>query len=273
MERQGQPVLLVPLLKLTPAVTHREASAWTKRALYTPFLSAEILRANLRMLRRRPWPYVALLWRIATGTIASPNFFVRSLALFPKSVFLAERLEREGIRHLHAHYATHPTTVALIASTLTGMTFSFTVHAHDIFVRRHAAAMEARGGVLRSRDLAVQSRVPRAPLPRGARTQGSGDSRRDQSCPYDRATGEAPSCEPRTPGRRHILCVASLQHYKGIPVLLDACSLLKRRQVEFTCTIVGEGPMRPALEAQIGRSGCRRGWCSPARVRSTRLPP
>ena len=259
LERQGQPVLLVPLLKLTPAVTHHEASAWTKRALYTPFLSAEILRANLRMLRRRPWPYVALLGRIATGTIASPNFFVRSLALFPKSVFLAERLEREGIRHLHAHYATHPTTVALIASTLTGMTFSFTVHAHDIFVRRHLLRwkLEAASFVraISQFNREFLTRHYHEALVRKVQVIHVGIN----PALYDRATGEAPRCEPRTPGRRHILCVASLQHYKGIPVLLDACSLLKRRQVEFTCTIVGEGPMRPALEAQIGRLGLQQG--------------
>jgi aminoglycoside phosphotransferase (APT) family kinase protein len=72
---------------------------------------------------------------------------------------------------------------------------------------------------------------------------------------YGAAAACRPSCRQgdRPSESRRILCVASLQRYKGIPVLLDACELLKQRGVEFTCTIVGEGPMRPILEAQIRR--------------------
>lgn len=253
MERQGQPVLLVPLLKETPAVEHREAMSWTKRALYTPFLSTEIVRANVRMMRRRPWRYVATLWRIGVGTVASPNLFVRSLALFPKSVFLAERLQRDGIRHLHAHYATHPATVALIASTLTGMTFSFTVHAHDIFVRRSLLRWKLEA----SSFVRAISQFNRDFL---ARHLGEALARKVHvihvginPAIYGADNGSTSSREDRPSRPRHILCVASLQHYKGIPVLLDACGLLRQRGAEFTCTIVGEGPLRSALEAQIRR--------------------
>jgi glycosyltransferase involved in cell wall biosynthesis/O-antigen ligase/aminoglycoside phosphotransferase (APT) family kinase protein len=253
MERQGQPVLLVPLLKETPAVVHREAMPWTKQALYTPFLSADIVRANLRMMRRRPCQYVATLWRIGMGTVASPDFFIRSLALFPKAVFLAERLEREGIRHLHAHYATHPATVALIASALTGMTFSFTVHAHDIFVRRSLlrwkleAASFVRAISQFNREFLAR-RYPAA-LVRKVQVIHVGIN----PAIYGGAPEETSLRDHPAPTQRRVLCVASLQPYKGIPVLLDACSLLRQRGVDFTCTIVGEGPMRPALEAQIRR--------------------
>ena len=36
MERQGQPVRLVPILRERPRVVHREALAWTERALHAP---------------------------------------------------------------------------------------------------------------------------------------------------------------------------------------------------------------------------------------------
>jgi colanic acid/amylovoran biosynthesis glycosyltransferase len=249
MERQGQPVLLVPLQNERAAVVHREAGPWIARALCTPFISLPILSANARMLVRRPRRYLHTLWRIAAGTIVSPNFFVRSLALFPKGVFLAERLEREGIRHLHAHYATHPTTVALIASALTDVTYSFTVHAHDIFVRRALLRWKLEAAVF-VRSISQFNRVflgrryPDA-LVRKIHVIHVG---------IDPEIYTAPSDEPleRVRGGR-ILCVASLQRYKGIPVLLEACHLLRQRGVEFTCTIVGEGPMRPALESQIRR--------------------
>lgn len=246
MERQGQPVLLVPLVKERPAVVHREAEPWLVRAVYTPFISMPILAANVRMLTRRPRRYLLTLWQITAGTVVSPNFLVRSVALFPKAVFLAERLEREGIRHVHAHYATHPATVALIVCSLTDMTFSVTVHAHDIFVRRTLlrqkleAAAFVRSISRFNRDFLAQ-RYP-GEVVRKIHVVHVGIN----PDAYASATADRPG-----PGEARILCVASLQRYKGIPVLLDACRLLRERGVELTCTIVGEGPMRPALERQI----------------------
>lgn len=248
MERQGQPVLLVPLLEEKAAVVHREAEPWISRALYTPLLSVPILAANVRMLGRRPWRYLRTLSRVAAGTLGSPGFLLRSLALFPKAVFLAERLERQGFRHVHAHYATHPATVALIVSTLTDVTFSFTAHAHDIFVRRPLLGWKLETATF-VRSISHFNRhflAARYPPPVvqkinvihvGIEPEG-----------YRPSDG--------LPGRgrpAHILCVASLQRYKGIPVLLEACARLRLRGVEFICTIVGEGPMRPALEDQLRR--------------------
>jgi colanic acid/amylovoran biosynthesis glycosyltransferase len=39
-----------------------------------------------------------------------------------------------GAEHLHAHFANQPATVAAILSELAGVPFSFTAHAHDVFV-------------------------------------------------------------------------------------------------------------------------------------------
>jgi len=251
MERQGQPVVLVPLLRERPAVVHREAAPWIRRAVYTPFLSLPIVAANVRMLYRRPWLYVSTLWQVAAGSVGSPNFFVRSLTLFPKAVYLAGRFEREGIQHVHAHYATHPTTVALVASALTGVTFSFTVHAHDIFVRRALLRRKLEAAAF----VRSISRFNRAFL---ARHYPDALVRKVQVVhvgidpeQYERAVDE-PAAPP------HLLCVASLQPYKGIPVLLEAAALVRTRGVDFTCTIVGEGTMRPALEAQLRRLGLER---------------
>jgi colanic acid/amylovoran biosynthesis glycosyltransferase len=46
MERQGQPVRLVPMLKDSPPVIHDAAKPWTDRALYTRFLSPPRCFAN-----------------------------------------------------------------------------------------------------------------------------------------------------------------------------------------------------------------------------------
>jgi len=52
-----------------------------------------------------------------------------------------------------------------------------------------------------------------------------------------------------------IVCVASLQDYKGHPYLVEACAQLKARGVDFRCLCIGEGEDRPKIEAQIAQLG------------------
>ena len=61
LERHGQPVLVVPLLRDRGKIIHEEAKPWVKRALYLPLLSAAILASNLRALYRHPRRYLRLL--------------------------------------------------------------------------------------------------------------------------------------------------------------------------------------------------------------------
>ncbi len=46
---------------------------------------------------------------------------------------VAAEAQRRGITHLHAHFATIATQVSKIASTLSGLPYSFTCHAKDIY--------------------------------------------------------------------------------------------------------------------------------------------
>ncbi|HEX7186407.1 MAG TPA: glycosyltransferase, partial [Thermoanaerobaculia bacterium] len=248
MERQGQPVRLVPLLHERPEVVHREALPWMDRALHAPLLSAAVLLASLRALRRRPGRVLRLFGKLLTASVAAPNFLLRTLALFPKSLWVAERLEAEGAAHLHAHFATHPATMALIVSSLTGIPWSMTVHAHDIFVRQ---AM-LRDKLAAARFVRAISRFNREYLER--RFPGEvADKVRVIHVGIDPEVYRrlpAPAADPPK-----ILCVASLRPYKGVPVLLEACRRLLDNGVTFRCEIVGEGPMRPELERRIAGLG------------------
>ncbi|MEA2462400.1 MAG: colanic acid/amylovoran biosynthesis glycosyltransferase, partial [Acidobacteriota bacterium] len=136
LERQGQPVVVVPALHGHQRVVHEEAKPWVSRALFTPLLSWAIIRANIAVLLKQPANYLKLLFRLIAGTIVRPSTLLRTLALFPKSVHLSVILPERGVHHLHAHFATHATTMAYIISSLTDLTYSFTVHGPDVFVHR-----------------------------------------------------------------------------------------------------------------------------------------
>jgi colanic acid/amylovoran biosynthesis glycosyltransferase len=251
MERQAQPVRVVPMIRETPRVIHEAARPWVDRALYTPFLSLPIIFANLRAALRHPVRYFGLIARLKLGTITSFDIFARTLAVFPKSVYLAEQLTREGIRHIHAHYATHPSTMALIIAKLSDITFSFTVHAHDIQVNRALLRWKLR----ETRFVRSISDFNRRFLEELYPAEAAGKIEvihvGIEPDPYEE---NGRRVDPSI-GIPRILCVAAHKPYKGLPVLIEACRILRDRGMQFVCDIVGDGPMRAELEAMVAASG------------------
>ncbi|UKA53971.1 glycosyltransferase [Arthrobacter sp. FW305-BF8] len=51
-----------------------------------------------------------------------------------QAISLAVALKDRNVRHLHVHFASTPTSVARLASAITGIPYSFTAHAVDIFL-------------------------------------------------------------------------------------------------------------------------------------------
>ncbi len=251
MELRGQRVRLVPMIKESPPVIHQEAKPWTSRALYTPFLSPRIWLANLRAAARQPIRYWSLLLRLMAGTIARPSTFVRTVAVFPKSVFIAEQLKREGVRHIHAHYATHPATMALIVATLSPITFSFTVHAHDIQVDRSLLRWKLREARFIRSISDFNRRFLEKLYPREATGKIEVIHVGIDPSMYQSAAG-SPALHAGVP---LIVCVAAHKPYKGLPVLIEACRILRDANVKFRCEVIGHGPMRDALDRMVKEKG------------------
>ena len=252
MERQGQPVRVVPMIRETPRVIHDAAKPWTGRALYTPWFSGRVGAANLRALVRRPLRYLWLLARLIAGTITNPKFFLRTMAIFPKSVLLADELPREGVRHIHAHYATHPSTMALIIAALSDITFSFTVHAHDIQVEHNLLRWKLRETRFVRSISDFNRRFLEQKYPREAKGKIVVIHVGIEPEAYE---ANARRLQAATDGPPRILCVAAHKPYKGLPVLIEACRILRDEGIAVRCDIVGDGPMRDELETLIREKG------------------
>ncbi|MBJ6751579.1 glycosyltransferase [Geomonas anaerohicana] len=67
---------------------------------------------------------------------------------------LADYVKKENVQMLHAHFATESALTAMLASEITGVPFSFTAHAYDIFISNEGAPGETLGRRLK---LLVQS--------------------------------------------------------------------------------------------------------------------
>lgn len=218
-----------------------EAEELRRESLYFP---KGALRAGvdlLRLLLRHPLRLAGIAAAVAWHRVPP-----RLLALAAR---YALEVESRKIAHVHGMYATTPATVALLTGGLSGVPFSFTAHAYDIYLPNRLFPWKLR----RARFMTTVSRFNRELILR--RFEGS-DPRKVHVVYLG---ADAAAIRPRAPGPSsrpaRILCVAALLPRKGHAVLLDACAELRRAGREIRLTLIGDGPLGPSLEDQSRRLG------------------
>ena len=166
-----------------------------------------------------------------------------------QSILLALAIRKRGIQHLHAHFGTQATTVARQAAIFADITYSFTAHAKDIYFSYEKSTALDR----KMRDAAATVTVSDYNLAY-LREQYGSDAESAVRI-YNGMDLRKFPYQPRQQQKRNILAVGRLVAKKGFDVLLDALAILKERNVSTHCTLVGDGTLREALQAQIERLG------------------
>lgn len=155
-------------------------------------------------------------------------------------------LARElGVGHIHAHWATAPTSAAVLMSQILGVPYSFTAHAWDIYRGDGKLAEKARGARFVVTCTAANVETLHTVVPR--------DDWGKVILNYHGipGMGERRATEPRrADGPLRIAAVGRLVETKGFGYLLDA---LAEADFPFELTIAGEGPLRGKLEASAAR--------------------
>ncbi|MBU1661055.1 MAG: glycosyltransferase family 4 protein [Chloroflexi bacterium] len=246
LERQGWQIVLYPLIQQRQSVIHAEAEKWIRQARYSPFLSLEIAKANLRTMLRKPKSYFVTWARVIRENLVDLDFLARAVILFPKAVFMAARMQSEGIEHIHAHYATHPALVAWIIHQFTGISYSVTVHAHDIFVCQAMLKTKLDNAAF----VVAISEYNRRYLEEQVNPR-IGEKTHIVHCGIDTSQYRLAEQKPVPGDPFEILNIGSLQPYKGQIYLLQACVHLRDWGIPFHCRIIGEGNERSKLERFI----------------------
>lgn len=171
----------------------------------------------------------------------------RHLAYWLEAAWLTRRLQELRVEHVHAHFGTNPAAVALITHAWGGPEFSFTAHGPDEFDAPLA--------------LSLRSKIEAAVFVVGISSYGRSQLMRWCSpshwskikvirCGVDESFLEW-DLGPVSPDSIELLCVARLSAQKGLPLLIAACDRLRANAEAFKLTIVGDGELRPQLEAEI----------------------
>lgn len=214
-----------------------------------------IAAAHATCLIRAPHRYAHALFRATRSSLRSS----RPLAIwkqFLRAGFVAQRCRRDGVTLIHAHFANAPAAVAWLASAMSGIPYSFTTHAKDLYLTAPHVLRR------RIRDASFVTTC----------TGYNVDHLKTIAPPADHAKihlvyhgidlarfAMRAADEHDARGREPlILSVGRLVPKKGHDDLIAACQILQQEGIRFRCAIVGEGPLRADLEADIARRGLAR---------------
>jgi glycosyltransferase involved in cell wall biosynthesis len=242
----GADVRILSLKAPIEELVHPEAAQLLARVRH-PLSPGPAARRRVAALLAHPRELSSLTLALTRALARRPVELAKSLESVARATEQLDWVREFDPDVIHAHWATYPSTAALALGRLAGKPFGFTCHAHDIFVHDHLLRQKLESAAVpvtisrynvawlaehvtaRARDrlTVVHCGVDLTSLP----FQGDG---RDEDL---------------------IVTVGRLDPIKGFDVLVAALGELKRRGRRLRCQVIGDGPLRRTLQAQIAGQG------------------
>lgn len=217
-----------------------------------------LLRAHGARFIDNPGRYASA-FGLALST-GSPGIraFIYQIIYFLEAVVLADHLKRNGVVHLHNHIATSSCSVAMLASAVSGIPYSFTSHGPDEFFEPKRWRLDTK--IARASFVVCISEFCRSQL---MVFSDPVDWKKLHivHCGVDLARYETEAAEQRVPRnatQQRLLFVGRLAAVKGVPILIAALASLRQTFPDMRITMIGDGPERAKLEDEartLGLSG------------------
>ena len=251
LRRRGVSISTISIRR-TPAtqlLTDADRAAAAETFTVLPVNPVTLVAAHLIALRSRPAQYFSTLLQSLTMSSGGARATLWQLFYFAEAIIVWHRCRRQGIRHIHAHFANVACAVALLAARFgepDDMSWSFTMHGPTEFddVTRFALAEKVR----RAAFVACISDFCRSQLMK-LTSPAEWDRLHVVRCGLSQSI--APGSSETTEGPLRVLCVGRLVPEKGQLILLRAAAMLRDRGVAVRLTIVGDGPLAEDIRQQI----------------------
>src|SRR5215831_12108007 len=236
LERRGVPIRIFSVKEPDTGPAHSKVAQVHAEVTYLAFWPnwKRTIPANLRLFFRRPARYLRVLLE-ATKANLMRHHRVAAPWHFFEAAYLTDILFRTPADHLHAHFASTPSLVALYTHRLSGIPYTFTAHAKDIYV--------TDPDVFRAKIEEARAVVTCTEYNRGYLMKQFGRLADNKvHCIYhglDISQFKFGFCRKVEAGEPVILSVARLVEKKGLEYLITAVDILRRRGCAFKMEIIG----------------------------------
>lgn len=250
LEALGWEVRPFSIRRPTKGISDEARELAARTAYLLPLGPLRFLGRNLAALARKPRRYL----RALASVLAARGEKISARALSSAHAFgalcLARELERARVRHIHAHFATTPATLAMAAASYLGIPFSMTIHARDLFT----GASLLRTKLERAKFVVTISAYNREIL--ASIAPAAAAKIHVVHCGVD-LERFSPAARRASPPRERptFLAVGRLVEKKGFRHLVEAAAILARRRVPVEIRIVGGGPEADALARRVAELG------------------
>ncbi|MDW3177440.1 MAG: glycosyltransferase family 4 protein [Acidimicrobiia bacterium] len=234
LEREGLDLEVFSLQRPTDDRTHAQNAELRASVHYAPSSLRVVVGHHIRLFASHPLGYIRTL---AKSRVASGSERRRA---FAEAGWLGAEAERLGLSHLHVHFLNAPTTVAELAASATGLPFSVSAHAKDIYLTPEDE-LERK---LDKASFAVTCTEHNQKYLSEITT-------RSVQCVHHGVQLDLFAPKDEVPHKPVLLAVGRLREKKGFDLLIEACSVLRQDGVAFECRIVGYGPEDRRLEQLI----------------------
>lgn len=226
------------------------ARTWT----ILPARPLGVLEAHVRGITRRPRDYLRTLRRALRHRVPGIRSALWASFHFTEAIYLAAELDRRGIEHLHSHFANSGGTIGLLAAQFLGIGWSQTLHGASDF--QATARSLLREKIAAARFTACVSHFGRAQA-----LQASDPTHWDRvilsRCGIDLEMVPKRTNVPSSRRRLRVLSVGRLAPEKGHVGLVQAFADVIHQGIDAELRIVGEGPERERIEAEVARFGLK----------------
>ncbi len=201
------------------------------------------------------------LWRNAN------DGFARHMAYLLQAIHFKKLAREAGVEHVHAHFATNATSIALISHILGGPGFSFTSHGPDEFENSGKLSFDLK--MTHARFVAAISSFCRVQL---VRASSWAHWRKIAIVHCGLSLPDFVDASAGNPGNLTLVNVARFNSQKGLLLIPEALGKLKTEFPTLKVVLIGDGEERATLESQIALHGVAsmiemRGWQSNIEVR------
>ena len=227
-----------------------------------------LLLSAFKCLLQKPSNFFSALWLAIQMGIRADRPLIFHLVYFLEACQVYLETKQFNSQHLHAHFGTNPSEIAMLVNTFGGLPYSFTVHGPEEFDRPQFLKLSEK--IDRAKFVVAISSFGRSQLMRWV-SFDDWYKIKIVHCGLEPDFFSIPAVS--IPAKPSLVCVGRLCEQKGQLLLVEAVKTLSEQQVELELTLAGDGEMRTEIESLIAKYQLEdkviiTGWISSEAVRA-----
>lgn len=213
-----------------------------------PLKYTQLFLCNLRFFKRSPLHYI----KGMLSSVTSPEFSLKRRAKmlyhYLAATTLAQEMLKQNVDHIHAHFMNVSASLAMYASHHSKIPYSITVHSAGTFKTPHILGVHQK---LRSAQFLLM--ISNYNIEYFSKIVPCREKSHVVRCGMALADFDFRGTDHEVSTPAKLLAVGRFVEKKGFIYLIQACRHLKQLNVDFQLSLVGDGPLKAALEQEVAK--------------------